>query len=64
MIYRVILKISYYEAWFDFDNVEEAAGFVAIAMAHQVENEDTQKKKSVRIEVIDPTFTEEASDES
>lgn len=60
MIYRVILQISYYENWFDFDNIEDAGTFAENALRHCVPSEDREEKLMyVAIKVIDPAKTEE-----
>lgn len=59
MIYRVIIKISYNEAWFDFETAEEATIFASQALIHNVENEDSRKQKSVRMEFVNPEVKEE-----
>lgn len=56
MIYRVLLYVGYNEAWFDFDNMIEARDFSRQILVHQSENEDTRKKYSVTIKVIDPNI--------
>lgn len=63
MIYRVILKVSYYEAFYDFQDIQSAADFVVLALSHQTTNEDTKKKRSISIVVIDPSIEEEEDDE-
>lgn len=56
MIYRVILKISYYENWFDFDNVTEAAKFAETVLEHQKTSEDRKiLRAEVVLKVVDPT---------
>ena len=44
---------------YDFQDIPSAADFVTMAMTHQVECEDTKKKRSVKIVVIDPSIKEE-----
>lgn len=56
MKYRVILKVNYYEAWFEFDTVEEAGEFAKTILMHQVESEDNKRKSMIRLEVIDPAL--------
>lgn len=51
--YRVILKVSYYEVWFDFDGVEQACQFTTNALAHMVSNEDSKKKAYIEVRIID-----------
>lgn len=53
MKYRVILKVNYYEAWFEFDTIKEAGEFAKTILVHQVENEDNKRKSTIRLEVID-----------
>ena len=55
MIYRVILKVGYNEAYFDFASVEDAATFGRVALAHMVDCDDTKKKSSITMLIIDPT---------
>ena len=55
MIYRVIWKISYYENWFDFDNIDDAGTFAETALMRCVPNEDRKKEPMyICIHVIDP----------
>ena len=49
MIYRVILKVMYYEKWFDFDDVKKAAEFAQTILHYEVPSED---HKVVATEVI------------
>ena len=52
--YRVILKVGYCDAWFDFDKHEEACEFASTALAHQCVNEDNEKKTPyIQMRVID-----------
>lgn len=54
MIFRVILKIGYYENWFDFDNLEDAGIFAEAALSHCVPNEDRKTAPTfVAINMID-----------
>lgn len=63
MIYRVILCIGYYENWFDFDNVSEAAKFAETVMEHQKVNNDIKERRvSVTIKVIDSSIKKEDED--
>ena len=57
--YRVILKVGYNEAWFEFENAVEAINFATIALQSMVANEDTNKKTKITIEVINPNVEEE-----
>ena len=55
MIYRVILKVGYYENWFDFDTIAEAGGFAKSVLVHSVPNEDRKTQPAfVTIEVVNP----------
>ena len=63
MKYRVILKVSYHEAWFEFDTIEEAGEFAKAVLLHQVESPDSKKKSTIKVEVIDPTAEEENEDD-
>ena len=59
MKYRVILKVSYNEAWFDFDTIEEAGDFAKTILVHQVESPDSKRKSTIRVEIINPAEEEE-----
>ena len=52
MIYRVIIKISYTVAYFDFDNIQEAGEFAKTALIHQTKSPDTEKGTYISIKVI------------
>ena len=55
MIYRVCMKISYYERCFDFDDMEMTSIFATNILMHQVPSEDHPKKEMyVTIQVIMP----------
>ena len=56
MIYRVYLRVGCWDAMYDFQDIQSAADFVTTAMTHQVECEDTKKKRSMKIVVIDPSI--------
>lgn len=60
--YRVILKIGYYETWFDFDSVEQACQFATNALTHMVENEDNKKKAYINIQIVDLNVEGEEDD--
>ena len=49
MKFRVVLKISYYEAHFDFDSADEATKFATTALTHGVATEDTKKPLVVQM---------------
>ena len=63
MKYRVILKVSYNEAWFDFDTIEEAGEFAKTVLVHQSDSNDSKRKSSIRIDVINPEAEEENEDD-
>ena len=63
MIYRVILKVGYNEAWFDFDTIEEAGEFAKTILVHQTENEDSKRRSVIRLEVIDTTIVDGEEEE-
>lgn len=52
MIFRVVVKVSYYETWFEFESMEEAGTFAKTVLTHQVDSEDAAKSLSVRIDVM------------
>jgi len=62
MKYRVIFKVSYNEAWFDFDTIEEAGEFAKTILVHQVESPDSKRRSIIRVEIINPA-EEENEDE-
>lgn len=62
MIYRVILKVGYNEAWFDFTDLSTAGDFARTCLTNQSLNDDTPKKSYVRIDVIDLTIEGEEED--
>ena len=60
--YRVIIKVSYYEAWFDFESIEDAGEFAKIALMHNVPSKDSREFEGIRIEVVN-TDKEESKEE-
>ena len=52
IIYRVVIKVSYCEAFFDFDSLNEACEFARTAVVHSAENEDNKYPTSLIIKVI------------
>lgn len=52
MIFRVVIKVGYYETWYEFESMSEAGTFAQTVLTHQADNEDTTRKLSVRIDVI------------
>lgn len=63
IMYRVAIKISYYEAWFEFEDLDDAGEFAKMILTHQVENDDTKKKTQVNIRAIVSGDKEEETDE-
>lgn len=43
MIYRVIMKVNFYERLFDFADMEEASIFATAILTHQIVSEDHKK---------------------
>ena len=62
MIYRVMLKVGYHNARFDFEAVEDAATFARVALSHMVDCDDTNAKTSITMLIIDPTKESEEDD--
>ncbi len=60
--YRVIIKVSYNEAWFEFDTAEDACQFTTTALKHMADNEDGKKKSRITIQVVNADSTEEDED--
>lgn len=64
MKYRVVLKVSYYERWFEFDNINKAANFAADLLRYNVPNEDHgDKMTEVKMYVVDAEAEAEAKNE-
>ena len=63
MIYRVIMKVGYYEAWYDFDDAETACSFAQLMLTHQTPNDDTRKEKHIELKVIDTTIKDVEEEE-
>lgn len=63
MIYRVVLKISYYENWYDFTSLAEAGAFAEAVLTHAVQNEDMEKTPTYVtmkvMKILDPSEVEE-----
>ena len=63
MIYRVILKIGYYEGYFEFEDADEAVNFGKTALMASVPGGDNQNKLvRVTMEIVDKEL-EEREDE-
>lgn len=52
MIYRVVLKVGYNDAFFDFATAEMAGEFASNALIHSVASEDTKRATYVSIKVM------------
>lgn len=63
MKYRVVFKVSYNEAWFEFETIEEAGEFAKTILVHQVESPDSRRKSTIRVEIINPEVEEENEDD-
>ena len=61
--YRVVIKVSYNEAWFEFESADQACNFATNALTHMVSNEDGKKSVKIRIEVVDVEAEETEDDE-
>lgn len=62
MRYRVVLKVSYHEAWFEFDNPGDACKLAETLLTSMVDSADQKKKASIHLVVINPEITEEDDD--
>lgn len=51
--YRVRIRVSYNEAWFTFDNGEDACKFAATAVTHSVDSDDQNKVPYIAVEVYE-----------
>lgn len=62
-VYRVQLKVSYYEKWFEFYTAQEAGEFAETILMHQVTNEDHKEKPIyVNIKLVDKVAEKEADE--
>ena len=61
-IYRVILKVGYYVAHFEFKESKEACDFANAALEHMVSNEDTDKATYITMQVVDKDAEESEED--
>lgn len=43
MIYRVVIKVGYNDAAFEFESLRDAGNFARMVLTHQVGTEDTKK---------------------
>ena len=53
IIYRVIIRINWYDAFFEFDDMEKACSFANSALTHMVDSKDTQRKSSITVLIVD-----------
>ena len=51
IVYRVVIKVGYNEAAFEFESLRDAGDFARMVLTHQVETKDTEKALYVKIEV-------------
>lgn len=63
MIYRVILKVGYYSAYFEFKSSKDACDFASAALGHMVSNEDTDKASFISMQVVDVEAEKKESEE-
>lgn len=63
MIYRVVLKVGYCEAFFDFDEAESACNFAMLALTHSVACDDTKKATKITLQIVNPVAEKEEEDE-
>ena len=50
--YRVIIKVSYNESWFEFDTMEKACEFASTALTSMVDSEDQSAENIIRIDLV------------
>ena len=60
--YRVIIKVSYNEAWFEFDSADQACGFATNAISHMIDSEDQRKRAYITIQVVDADAKDDDED--
>ena len=53
VVYRVILKVSYHEAHFEFEDPTAAMSFAQTALMSMVSCEDTKKKLQINLQIVD-----------
>ena len=51
-VYRVILKVGYYDTYFDFDCAKGATDFAAMALVHAVGNDRNDDDPKIAISII------------
>lgn len=55
MIYRVMIKVGYQEAFFDFSENDQAMKFATDILSHQVSEEGKRITRKVTLMIVDPT---------
>lgn len=50
--YRVSIKVSYNEAWFEFDDSKSACEFAENALTHSIKSKDTDKQAQIIMMVV------------
>ena len=63
IIYRVILKVSYHYAHFEFEKMEDACAFADTILWHMVDSEDQKRPAKVTIELVDTEAERKAEEE-
>ena len=63
IIYRVMLRVSWYEAYFEFDNMDQACSFATTALQHNKGCDDTKKTVTVGVQVVDVDAERAAKEE-
>ena len=53
-IYRVVLNVGYNKAYFEFADASEAIAFAQTALVNAVGCDDTKKRSSITMQVVDP----------
>ena len=59
IVYRVILKVGYNEAYFEFESAGEATDFATNALKHSTSCDDTKKKFKIMMAIVDAENEEE-----
>jgi hypothetical protein len=52
IIYRVVLRVGYCYATFEFNTLEKAGDFAKTLLTNLVSTDDTDKKSSVSLEIV------------
>ena len=56
IIFRVILKVGYNEAWFEFESAEDACAFAKNALVHMADSEDQKRKTYISMQAVDKSL--------